>query len=84
MLEATIKTWIRKLCVFRQPTVSVLCACLLLVSVSLFIAQHTYSYNSDDVSWQTTLLTWKPFSGQSAYVGAKDNFSYQRAIHPDL
>lgn len=48
--------------------------CLILVTLSLYVTQRTYSYSSDDVSWQTILLTWRPFSGQKAYVGAKDNF----------
>lgn len=69
-----VKTYIQKLKFLSHPAIVVLFICLALVTINLCVAQHTYSYDSDDVSWQTTLLTWSPFSGQSAYVGAKDNF----------
>ncbi len=51
-----------------------LIVCLVLLSLSVILVQQTHSYDSDDVSWQTTLLSWSPFSGAKAYVGSKDNF----------
>lgn len=74
-IAVKIKEGLREtLKVLTKPVVAVLIVSLLLIVVNLFITQRTYSYNSDDVSWQTTLQTWRPFSGQTAYVGAKDNF----------
>lgn len=57
-----------------RPEVYVLVFCLLLVTLNIVLVQHSYNYNSDDVSWQSILTTWRPFSGQRAYLGSKDNF----------
>jgi len=42
--------------------------------VNLVLVYHNRSYNSDDVSWQNILLSWKPFSGHKAFLGGSDNF----------
>lgn len=58
----------------NKPVLLVLLVCLVLVALNIIVAQQNRAYDSDDVSWQTTLMSWRPFSGQQAYVGAKDNF----------
>lgn len=58
----------------KQPAFNILIISLLLTTIGLIIYQHNYSYASDDVSWQVILSSWKPFSGQIAYVGSKDIF----------
>ncbi len=58
----------------QTPLLTVYIVCTILVCFSLYAAQSHFNYSSDDVSWQTILLTWKPFSKQVAYVGANDNF----------
>ena len=57
-----------------NPAFIVLIVCLLLLTISLHFAYQSWSYNSDDVSWQTILLTWSAFNGHVAYMGARDNF----------
>jgi len=57
-----------------NPAFIVLAVCLLLLTVSLYFTYQSWSYNSDDVSWQTILLTWNVFNGHVAYMGARDNF----------
>ena len=47
---------------------------LALVVTNLYLAHRTQSYVSDDVSWQTILMTWTPFNHHTAYMGIKDNF----------
>jgi len=47
---------------------------LFIVFLNLLLTQKIRPFNSDDVSWQTILLTWRPFSHQKAFMGSKDNF----------
>jgi hypothetical protein len=47
---------------------------LVLIIANLYLTQRTRPYISDDVSWQSTLMTWSPLNGHRAYVGVKDNF----------
>lgn len=42
-------------------------ASIFLLIVSLFLAYHIRSFNSDDVAWQNALMTWRPFSGHPLY-----------------
>lgn len=63
--------WVR---IFSSPTIVVLVISVALIIINLYITQYTRPYISDDVSWQTTLLTWLPFNGHIADVGATDNF----------
>lgn len=58
----------------KRPVIIVLVVSLLLIIVNLYVAQRFWSYNSDDVTWQTILMSWHPFNGHAADVGSKDNF----------
>lgn len=53
-----------------QRVVIVGLICLLFVTLNIIISHTQRSYNSDDVTWQTTLMSWKPFSPQPAYFGS--------------
>ncbi|HET9174012.1 MAG TPA: hypothetical protein VFN56_01880 [Candidatus Saccharimonadales bacterium] len=57
-----------------RPWIVVLMACVALILFNLYIAQHFIAYTSDDVSWQTILLTWSPFNGHKLYLGGSDNY----------
>lgn len=41
---------------------------LLFLLANLFFAYHIRPFNSDDVTWQNALLTWRPFRGQVFYL----------------
>lgn len=43
---------------------------LVLVLANLAVTHRIRPYNSDDVSWQTTLLHWRPFEGSTVYFGS--------------
>lgn len=66
-----INLWLRRA---KSPTSIILILSLLLIIANLYVAQRTWSYSSDDVTWQTILMTWHPFGGHIADVGSKDNF----------
>ena len=56
------------------PAAVILAVSLVLIMFNLVLVYHNRSYNSDDVSWQNILLTWRPFSGHKAFLGGSDNF----------
>lgn len=56
------------------PIISIIVISLILLSYNLYLTQKIRPFNSDDVSWQTILLSWRPFTHQIAYMGSKDNF----------
>jgi len=56
------------------PVITVLVLFLVLLLTNLFFTNKVRTYNSDDTSWQTIFLSWKPLSNQIAYMGSKDNF----------
>ncbi len=58
----------------RRPTVIVLVLALVLKLINLYIIQGAAPYSSDDVSWQTTFMSWTPLNGHVVYMGGNDNF----------
>lgn len=65
------RSWQAKtLHLLRRPVVFMFLIGLGLVLLNLFIANKTRAYNSDDVAWQSTLLTWRPFTHLPAYFGS--------------
>jgi hypothetical protein len=66
-----VRSWQK---VALSPVSVVLLLSLVFIVVNLFYSQRTRPYISDDVSWQTIFMTWHPFSGHTAYMGAQDNF----------
>ena len=54
----------------RQPVIAVFIIGLLFVLVQIFLTDRVRPYTSDDVAWQSTLLTWRPGSGDIAHFGS--------------
>lgn len=57
-----------------NPISVVLVLSSIFIIANLYLAQHTSPFVSDDVAWQSTLMTWSPTNGHVAYMGNKDNF----------
>lgn len=57
-----------------RPVVVVWFVSLVVMVLGLMLTQHIRWYISDDVTWQSTFMTWGPFNGHVAYTGIKDNF----------
>ncbi|HEV2402950.1 MAG TPA: hypothetical protein VGS08_01995 [Candidatus Saccharimonadales bacterium] len=57
---------------FDSPAAIILSLSIVCLAVTLYFTQRSWAYNSDDVAWQTILLSWH--LGHTVYLGAKDNF----------
>jgi len=65
---------IKKLFTDHYVAIIILIFCLGIILLNLTLTQSIRPFNSDDVSWQTILISWTPFSHQRAFMGSKDNF----------
>lgn len=57
-----------------SPQLIVLGLSIILILFSLYCTHHIRPYDSDDVSWQTILLSWRPSHGNTVYLGGSDNY----------
>ncbi|HSX45842.1 MAG TPA: hypothetical protein VLG27_02435, partial [Candidatus Saccharimonadia bacterium] len=60
--------------VVAAPVAVVFVVSAFLVVLNLLTIHHFRPYNSDDVSWQNILLTWRPHNGHQVILGGSDSF----------
>lgn len=60
--------------VLITPPVIVFVVSVLLLFFSLLQTYHIHPFTSDDVAWQTQLLSWRPFNGNTASQGSTAPF----------
>jgi len=66
--------------VFTSPVFVVFTMSICILLVNLIHVHLSRPYNSDDVSWQSTLLTWRPYTGSHAYLAGSDTFILKAPI----
>jgi hypothetical protein len=59
---------------FKKPAAVILALSFAALLLNLYVAVHYRPFNSDDVSWQNILLSWRPWNGHTVYLGGSDNF----------
>lgn len=58
----------------KHPVAIILFIGLVILSFNIIYIGSIRPFNSDDLYWQQTIRTWRPFSGEIFYFGTKDIF----------